>query len=184
MRLQKLAALSAFKIEWHPFLLGPIFQAQGLATSPFNIHAAKGAYMLRDMQRLTADQDLPFSWPKMLDGSNGFPRHSVLAARVAIVGIEEGWVAAFTCDALRAEFGGGADIANPDTISQILMHIDVEPMDILRRANSPLIKQRLRANTEKAVSLGLFGAPSFTVGKELFWGNDRLDAAVKWAQNA
>lgn len=182
MRLSKLAASSEIKIAWKPFLLGPIFQAQGLSSSPFNAHAAKGAYMVRDMQRLSVEQSIPFSWPKMSDESDGFPRHSVLAARVALVGVEHGWVEEFTCAAFGAEFGEGSDISNSDTISDILAQIDIDPLETLKQAQSPSIKQKLRENTERAVSLGIFGAPSFTIDEELFWGNDRLETAFAWAQ--
>lgn len=184
MRLQKLAASSAIKIEWKPFLLGPIFQAQGLSSSPFNAHAAKGAYMVRDMQRLTAEQSIPFKWPEMSDGSDGFPRNSLLASRVALVGAELGWVEAFTCAVFRAEFGEGADISNADTISEILVKIGIDPLETLKLTQSPSIKQKLREDTERAVLLGIFGAPSFTIGEELFWGNDRLESAFAWAQIA
>lgn len=182
MRLRKLAASSEIEIAWKPFILGPIFQAQGLSSSPFNAHAAKGAYMVRDMQRLSADQRIPFSWPKMSDGSDGFPRHSVLAARVALVGVEHGWVEKFTCAAFRAEFGEGSDISNSAAISEILVRCGIDPQETLKQARSPTIKQKLRENTERAVSLGIFGAPSFTIDEELFWGNDRLEAAFDWAQ--
>jgi 2-hydroxychromene-2-carboxylate isomerase len=51
-------------------------------------------------------------------------------------------------------------------------------------ANTPENKEALKLQTEEAASRGLFGAPSFTVGKELFWGNDRLEAALAWAKRA
>lgn len=55
-------------------------------------------------------------------------------------------------------------------------------MRIEATAQAEPLKQRVRANTERATALGLFGAPSFRVGEELFWGSDRLDEALAWAQ--
>ena len=49
------------------------------------------------------------------------------------------------------------------------------------QANTPEIKDALKAQTDEAIKRGIFGAPSFTVGDELFWGNDRLEDAVAWA---
>jgi 2-hydroxychromene-2-carboxylate isomerase len=51
---------------------------------------------------------------------------------------------------------------------------------VIRQAQSPESKDKLRAQTERAVALGIFGAPTFVVGPELFWGNDRLEAALSW----
>ena len=56
------------------------------------------------------------------------------------------------------------------------------PEPILERARSPEIKDRLRATTEEAQRLGIFGAPNFVVNRELFWGNDRLEQALRYAQ--
>ncbi len=64
-------------LRWMPFLLGPIFAAQGWKDSPFNLYPAKGAYMWRDLERLCAAQGLPFQRPSV------FPRGGLLAARVA-----------------------------------------------------------------------------------------------------
>ena len=72
-------------MRFRPFLLGPIFKAQGWDTSPFNLYEAKGRYMWRDMERLAADLDLPFRRP------DPFPQNSLLPARVALVGLAQGW---------------------------------------------------------------------------------------------
>ena len=58
------------------------------------------------------------------------------------------------------------------------------PMPPCAAANTPENKEALKRQTEAAAARGLFGAPSFTVGDELFWGNDRLEAALAWAKRA
>lgn len=180
MRIQMLAEANSVRLQWRPFLLGPIFKAQGLTTSPFNIHVAKGSYMLRDMRRLADKQGIPFAWPKRSDGSDGFPRHSLLAARVARVGVRSSWCDAFTRATFQAEFGFGADISKAETIINILKQMHLDPTEILTIADSADIKSELRESTDEAISLGIFGSPSFTVGTELFWGDDRLEAAIEW----
>jgi 2-hydroxychromene-2-carboxylate isomerase len=174
-RVERLATAAGLAVEWRPFLLGPIFGAQGWTTSPFNIYPAKGRYMWRDMERLCEDEGLDFVRPEI------FPQNGLLAARTALVGADEGWVAPFTRAVYRANFAEGADISKPETVARALARLDLDPAPILERAQSQPIKDRLKANTEAAISAGLFGAPSFTVGDELFWGNDRLEQAIAWA---
>ena len=79
MRVGRLAAERGVTLAWRPFLLGPIFAAQGWRDSPFNIYPAKGRYMWRDLERICAARALPFHRP------SPFPQNSLLAARVALV---------------------------------------------------------------------------------------------------
>lgn len=176
MRIGELAAAAGVEVRWRPFLLGPIFQAQGWSTSPFNLYPDKGRYMWRDVERVCEDLALPFRRPEP------FPQNSLLAARVTLVGLKEGWGQDFTRATYRAEFGEGRQIADRVTIADILTTIGVAPEPVLAAAQSDEIKARLRAETEEAQRLGIFGAPAFVVGHELFWGNDRLEQALAWAQ--
>src|SRR5438874_9790669 len=86
MRIAPLAKNAGVTLRWRPFLLGPIFKAQGWDTSPFSLYPAKGRYMVRDCERQCADLRLTFRLPEP------FPQNSLVAARVALVGLEEGWV--------------------------------------------------------------------------------------------
>jgi 2-hydroxychromene-2-carboxylate isomerase len=174
-RIEARAAAAGIAVEWRPFLLGPIFARQGWADSPFNIYPAKGRYMWRDLERICAREGLGFRRP------SGFPRNSLLAARVALIAADEGWCGDFTRAVYRANFAEDRDIAEPDVIGGILAALGRPAPHILAQAGSPEIKQRLKAQNEEAVALGIFGAPSFVVAGELFWGNDRLDEAIAWA---
>src|SRR5712671_3484006 len=95
-RIRPLAAAAKVRVRFRPFLLGPIFKAQGWDTSPFNLYEAKGRYMWRDMERLADEAGLPFRRP------DPFPQNSLLAARVALFGLAEGWGDRF-CGAVFAE---------------------------------------------------------------------------------
>lgn len=174
MRLPSLAAKAGVSIRWRPFLLGPIFAAQGWNTSPFNIYAAKGNYMWRDMKRQCDRLGLTLQRP------DPFPQNGLLAARVATAADDGPGSVAFIHNIYLAEFSEGLDISDPDVVAACAGAAGL-PGDILDTAARDTVKTALRATTEEAARRGLFGAPSFTVGDELFWGDDRLEQALDWA---
>ena len=177
MRIGPLARNAGVQVCWRPLLLGPIFKAQGWDTSPFNLYPAKGRNMWRDLERLCADLGLPFRRP------DPFPQSSLTAARVALVGLRQAWGEAFCLAIYRAEFGEGRRIDDPATVGEILRGLDVDPGPVLEAAQSDDTKAALRRQIAEAERLGVFGAPSFiTADGELFWGNDRLERALVWAQ--
>jgi len=178
MTIERLAQGTGVAVEWRPFLLGPIFAKQGWGDSPFNLYPAKGRYMWRDLERLCAREWLEWKRPSQ------FPRSSLLAARTTLVGLSEGWGVAFSKALFRANFAEDRDIASPAVLRPILRSLDVDAERALARAVSPEIKETLRSQTEEAQGHGIFGAPSFEVGEEIFWGQDRLLDALEWAKRA
>jgi len=176
MRIAPLAKARGVNVRWRPFLLGPIFKAQGWDNSPFNIYPAKGRYMWRDLERICAALAIPFRQPVP------FPQNGLIAARVALVALAQGWGEDFCRATYRAEFGEGRDIGEATTIASVLAALGRNAEEIMQQAQADAVKADLRAQTEEAQRLGIFGAPSFTTGGELFWGNDRLEAALEWAQ--
>jgi 2-hydroxychromene-2-carboxylate isomerase len=178
MRISEVARDAGVAVRWRPFLLGPIFKAQGLDTSPFNIYETKGRYMWRDLERTCEEMGLPFRRPEP------FPQNGLLAARVAHVGLEQDWGEAFCRAVYVAEFGRGQQIGEESVVRDLLIALGLAPDPILARAGSPTIKERLRATTTEAQRLGIFGAPNFVVNGELFWGNDRLEQALRFVRRA
>jgi 2-hydroxychromene-2-carboxylate isomerase len=176
MRIEALASAAGVTVHWKPFLLGPIFQTQGWTTSPFNIYPAKGRYMVRDMERLAGERGLAFALP------GKFPQNGLLAARLALIGSDEGWVAPFTRAIYTAEFAQGADISGRDLMRSVLEGLGLDSEQLFSRIEQPDLKDRLKQQTAEAQARGIFGAPSFLAGGELFWGDDRLEQALAWAK--
>jgi 2-hydroxychromene-2-carboxylate isomerase len=178
MRIAPLAEAAGIDIVWTPFLLGPIFKAQGWETSPFNLYPVKGRYMWRDLERLSQAEGLVLERPRH------FPQFALTATRVGVAAAGEPWLPAY-CRALFAhEFGHGGDIASDEAVAAALAAAGQNPAPWLARAQDPAVKQALRERGEEAHRLGIFGAPSFvTADGELFWGNDRLEAALAWVEN-
>lgn len=175
MRIEAVAAQHAVTVNWKPFLLGPIFREMGYQDSPFNAQPIKRDYMWRDMERCCRAQGLPFQRP------DPFPGNGVKAARVAILGANQDWGPAFTKGVFEAYFGRGEDMSRDDVLKSILNTIAPDDVDqIWHQAFEDANKARLRAQTERAGTLKIFGAPMFMRDDEMFWGNDRLDSALNF----
>ncbi|MEX0350581.1 MAG: 2-hydroxychromene-2-carboxylate isomerase [Paracoccaceae bacterium] len=177
MRIEDRCHSTGVELVWHPFLLGPIFRAQGWDSSPFNLYKEKGRYMWRDLDRRASAQGLP-----KVHRPDPFPQNGLLAARIATIGVDTSWGPDFTRAVYYTQFADGKCISDPDLLSALLDDVGENGSQIVERAQTdPLVKDRLRKSTEKAQSLGIFGAPSFIADDgELFWGDDRLDEAIDW----
>ncbi|PQA88484.1 2-hydroxychromene-2-carboxylate isomerase [Hyphococcus luteus] len=177
--LEEAAAARGIETRWRPILLGPIFALHGWDTSPFVVYPLKGRYMWRDVERRAAKLGRPFRRPDANDPRE-FPQHTVLAARMALIALDGPYGKEFCRRVFFAEFEEGRDISDPAVLSAIARGAGL-PADLADKATTPDNKARLRAQVEAAKELGIFGAPSFTVGEELFWGEDRIDDALEWA---
>src|SRR5580692_7882413 len=175
MRIDNLARAAGVRIVWRPFLLGPIFRSFGWSTSPFLLQKEKGAYMWADMERQCRKFGLRWHRP------TEFPRLSVLPARVALLGVDQPWLLPFAQEVMLANFARDQDIASESVVGDVLGRLGLPAEELLRAAQLDANKARLRTVTEEAQRRGVFGAPTFFVGEEMFWGNDRLDDAVACA---
>ncbi|MDM4769006.1 2-hydroxychromene-2-carboxylate isomerase [Solimonas sp. SE-A11] len=177
MRVEQAAAQAGVELEWRVFLLGPIFKSQGWNDSPFNLYPVKGQYMWRDMERGCEKLGLSLRRPST------FPRNGLLAARVACRFSGEPWLPAFVRAVYTANFAQDHDIADAAVIADCLVQAGVsDAATVLTAAQAPESKQKLATQTDEAIRLGVFGAPSLVAGSELFWGNDRLEDALAWAK--
>lgn len=177
MRLEPAAARAGVEVRWRPFLLGPLFfEQQGIKDSPFNVNPARGRYMWRDLERICARQRIPWRRP------SAFPRSSTLAAKVACAAEAEPWLPDYCRAVYTANFAEDREISDRAVLASILESLGQDAASALARAESP--GNPLRAHTAEAKQLGLFGAPTFACGTELFFGQDRMDEALEWAAAA
>ena len=172
LRIGSLAAQRGVPILWRAFLLGPIFSAQGWQDSPFNLYPAKGRYMWRDLERICEAEGIPLRRPSV------FPRSGLLAARVACRFADAAWLPDFVREVYRANFAADLDISSPAVVEGCLACAGEDAKALIAEAQTPASKDLLREQTERAVQRDIFGAPSFVVGGELYWGNDRLEQAL------
>jgi 2-hydroxychromene-2-carboxylate isomerase len=178
LRVAALAGERGVNLIWRPFLLGPIFAAQGWRDSPFNVYPAKGRYMWRDLERTCKAMGVPLKRPEP------FPQPSLLAARMALV-LEDEQRSDFSRRVFVAEFGQGLPIGERATLAALVAACGVDPAAAFERAQSDANKALLKAETARAVEIGVIGAPCLvTEDGEVFWGNDRLEQGLDWAAGA
>jgi len=174
MRIEQTAARLGVTIQWRPFLLGPIFKSFGWTTSPFVVQTWKTEYVWRDMERECRKFGLGWTRPTT------FPRASLLPARVALIGAEKPWMGEFCRRIMQVNFVADRDIDSAACVSEVLAQLGLRAQEIIDDAHDEANKRRLRNQTELARTKGIFGAPTFFVGEEMFWGNDRLDDALAY----
>lgn len=172
MRIEEAAARFSVQVHWRPLLLGPIFRSFGWDTSPFVLQRVKGEYVWKDMARECSKYRLPWVQPSK------FPRTALLPLRVALVGAEQDWMGAYCRRMMSLNFAEDREIDFLDVVVDLLKQLGLPQRRIIDEAQSEANKLRLRQQTEAAVLKGIFGAPMFFVGEDMFWGNDRLDDAL------
>jgi 2-hydroxychromene-2-carboxylate isomerase len=175
MRIEALADREEVDVRWRPFLLGPIFASFGWSTSPFVLQKDKGNYVARDMVRLCAKYGIAWKAPSV------FPRTAVYPMRVAAAHADAPWLPEYCRRFMLSNFAQDQDINSLDLAAKVLRDLGQDADALIGAAQSEEGKAKLRARGDEAQRRGIFGAPMFFVGAEMFWGNDRLEDALSWA---
>ena len=176
MRLPTYAREHGVTFNWRPFNVRTILVEQN--NIPFAGKPIKAAYMWRDIERRAAKYGLSVKVPAP------YPLENLpLANQVALFGIQEGWGQDYVVATYRRWFERGQPAGSEPNLSESLKEIGQHPDRVITASTSPTIEVALWAETEVAKSLGVFGAPSFVVEAEVFWGDDRLNDAVSWARS-
>jgi 2-hydroxychromene-2-carboxylate isomerase len=169
-RLPDIAARTGAAIIWTPVFLGGVMQATG--NNPPGTVPAKGEYMGRDLVRCAERYGIPFAL------NPHFPVKTLIIQRMAIVLLDEGGEDAlrpFLDACFQAVWVEGKNMGSAAVAAETLSAAGFDPEDLVARAGDPAIKEKLKENTDGAVARGVFGAPTFFVGEEMYFGQDRLD---------
>ncbi len=156
------------RINWQPILLGGVFKLTG-NQSPAVI-AAKADYMNDDLQRFAKRYGVPFNW------NPHFPINTLALMRGAVAYQDDAAVSSIYREAIfTAIWVEERNLNEPDVIGQVLFDAGLDPGELMVRIGQQTVKDQLIDNTEQAVNRGVFGAPTFFVGEQMFFGQDRLD---------
>ncbi|WP_417450312.1 2-hydroxychromene-2-carboxylate isomerase [Kordiimonas sp.] len=159
-------------IRWRPILLGAIFRENGWV--PVSPGSPKGDYTFRDVERTARLAGLEFGWPKI------FPFNGMLAARL-FYALDSVDAVAFARAVFHAAYVSGQDVTNPAVLEGLVGDLGLDCAAVTARSELEEVKARLRDETTAAMKAGVFGAPSFVVNGEVFWGADRMTDARDWA---
>lgn len=179
-RMEGICREAGAELVLRPMLLGAVHNAVGLQ-APIEV-PSKGRYQVRDIHRWADYYGVPMKFP------DPFPFRSLKTMRATMAVADKGELGPFTREAfaLYWEEGGapkGLDEADEDgPIREVATRIGRDPEDVLEAAATGKAKETLKSATAEALERGVFGAPAFFVGEEMFWGNDRLhfvEAALK-----
>lgn len=175
VRVSRLMDQGGIVFDWRPYSTRTIMTEVG--NLPKNA-PVKLAYMWRDVERrarrLGLSPNLPAPYPLT---------EFELANRVATVGAQEGWCRDYLLATYRRWMEMGLPAGAEPNLSDSLREIGQDPAAVVARAKSDAVGAAFTETTDAARRLGIFGAPTFTVGEELFWGEDRLDDALAWARD-
>jgi 2-hydroxychromene-2-carboxylate isomerase len=173
-RLRELVARSGASADYRPIQIAPVFEASGtliLAQRP----RQRQAYRLMELRRWREHLGVPLNLqPKH------FPVDEALAARMAIAHRQRGGdIAAFSQAMMTAVWAEERDLADRAPLLQIAREQGADGPALLEAAEQPAVREEYDANTRAAIDQGVFGLPTFVIGDELFWGQDRLDFVAR-----
>lgn len=166
-QIPALAAETGAEVEYKPFFLPGIFDGAGSA-SPITV-PAKGKWLFRDLKRWAKTYGVPFMM------NENFPLSSVYAMRGLnnYLGTEQ--FELLLKGLFEAMWANNENVNDQAIMGRILGEAGIDPAEYMEKLNDPANKQSLIAVGEEAVSRGVFGAPTFFVGKFMHWGQDRLN---------
>lgn len=173
MSLSDAEARHGVRFRLRPFNLGVLFNEMG--RWPFPEGLPKTRYMWRDIERRAMTMGLPARLPAPYPAPN-----TPLANRVAYVALQHRWGRDYLRASYSAWFERGLMPGEPDNVSESLAAVGQNVEAVMSEVERSGAGEALSRETDQARELGIFGAPTFAVGEELFWGHDRLDDAVAW----
>lgn len=155
-------------VTWQPVSLGALFKLTGRSSWALGDPSSRQAGMAEVESRARLYDLEPLRWP------DPWPTNYLYAMRAATYAFQAGHGRPFTMHAFRQAFAHGHDLAIPDHVLQAAEQAGLDPSAVDEATRDPQIKLALRAATDAAHALGVFGVPTVAIDNELFWGDDRL----------
>jgi 2-hydroxychromene-2-carboxylate isomerase len=174
VRLEPIAAKHDREIVWRPYLMGAAMKVSGRGA--LVSHPLLNDYTRHDLNRCARLYGIPFRLP------DPFPVQTVAACRAFYWTVDQDANAGkqLAQQLLRAYFIDNRNISDPDVVVSIGADTGLDIQALKAALTDPVIKERLRHKTDRAISLGVFGSPFIIVDGEAFWGNDRLEQVDRW----
>ena len=166
-QLPAIANSAEAEILWTPILLGGLFKATGNQSPAFL--APKAEWMKADLPRFAKRYGVPYKSNKY------FPVNTLSLMRGAVASIDDGVLDEYLAAIFPAMWVHSKNLANIDVVRDVLETGGLAVERLLEQIGDPDVKDKLKANTENAAARGAFGAPTFFVDGEMFFGQDRLD---------
>ncbi|MEM1348037.1 MAG: 2-hydroxychromene-2-carboxylate isomerase [Myxococcota bacterium] len=169
-KIEELARRVGAEITWKPFVLGAVFKHIG--SGPPAAIPQKGVYMMQDLRRFARRDARPFTMPPV------FPVHSIKAHRAILASRklrDEATMVRVTKGLYEAYWAQGKDISDMEVLGEALAGMGLDAEAVEEAMKSQEVKDELRQYTDEACARGVFGAPTFFLGDQMFWGNDRMD---------
>lgn len=160
-------------VSWRPFLVGGVFNAVNQSvyaarSNPTDPKVIHNFTWLHEWARLAG---LPLDFPTV-----HHPVKSVLPMRAccALEG-DQSSLLRFTKAAFDAYFAEGRNIDDPDVVADLANGLGIDGESLIQKTTTQDVKDRLRANTEEAITKGAYGSPTMIVNDaQLYFGNDQL----------
>jgi 2-hydroxychromene-2-carboxylate isomerase len=169
---ERVAGVLPEPVTWQPVSLGALFKLVGRSSWSLGDPARRRAGIAEVERRAELYGLPPVRWPEP------WPSNYLFAMRACTYAFQVGVGREFALQAFRASFRHGRDLGVPEHVLALAREVGLEPRAVREATEDPAVKLELRAATEAAHGIGVFGVPTFAVGEELFWGEDRLEDAV------
>ena len=173
-QLPQIAAAAGANIIWQPMLLGGVFKATG-NQSPISI-PAKGRYTMQDFARFARRYGVPIAF------NPHFPINTLTLRRGAAGYLGSAQFERYLSAIFEAMWVNKKNLGKPEVVAEVITRAGLDPAEFARLVSDEEVKDRLKAITEQAIQRGAFGAPTFFVGEEMFFGQDRLDFVAEALQ--
>ena len=171
--IRKIEIKSSCKIRYIPILLGGLHNLHGIKAPAFI--PAKAKHMIRDCKLLAERNKIRFKF------NSYFPIRSLNLMRGVLVAEEDNIKNYYIDSIFNTIWQDGLNMNDEIIIQKVLKNLNINPKTFALRSTSSLIKDSLRKKTNDAYQKGVFGAPTFIVNEKIFWGQDRLEFALKEA---